>query len=312
MRIFVEEYGFALLSAVVVLSLILFVPKLIGKAQTLLNEEGEIAGEAVKTTTIYANSKEYLKAESVLLTNRLNDEVLLTDFSIVADQWKTYIKDMEQSEEFISPLDPEKYVLSATPWHYGADLDNAVHLGLDYAVASGAELLAPANGIIIASGDGCGVGFLGCACKGGGSHMTSGGGNQIYMITSVRDKDGISRVYVIAFFHLLDKTVIGNGPVKQGDRIALTGSSGNSTGPHCHIEVYYLGIGDFDDIESSYLRTSYSASFGCSWGENGLSHICENQEDIDNRTMEGRTCRIDARKVLPQKETDELEGWKLW
>ncbi|MFD3452519.1 peptidoglycan DD-metalloendopeptidase family protein [Streptomyces sp. NPDC058691] len=85
------------------------------------------------------------------------------------------------------------------------------HTGQDFAVPSGTPVRAVGDGTVVAAG--CGDGF----------------GNQIV----VRHDDG----YCTHYAHL---SVIETAPgrrVRAGQRIGLSGSSGNSTGPHLHFEV---------------------------------------------------------------------------
>ncbi|MFF3561978.1 M23 family metallopeptidase [Streptomyces sp. NPDC002574] len=85
------------------------------------------------------------------------------------------------------------------------------HTGQDFAVPSGTPVRAVGDGTVVAAG--CGDGF----------------GNQIV----VRHDDG----YCTHYAHL---SVIETAPgrrVRAGQPIGLSGSSGNSTGPHLHFEV---------------------------------------------------------------------------
>ena len=87
--------------------------------------------------------------------------------------------------------------------------------------------------------------------------------------------------------------MIGTGVVTKGTQLALAGSSGNSTGPHCHIEMFLLGDGDNSDL-ATYIdmlnNGSYSKSFNCGWGSAGLSTTCENR---------GAPCRLNGANYLP-------------
>lgn len=169
------------------------------------------------------------------------------------------------SEGFISPVIGSW--ISAGVWHYPS---GGVHLGVDYAVGIGTNLYAPANGVIIVSSDGCGYGYLGNSCSGNGGGVAYGG-NQVIMMVAAG-----GNIYGVSFFHMLAGTPRGTGTVTQGEYIGQVGSSGNSTGPHCHIELYYLGEGDIVDLQTDYLLRSYSSSFNCGWGSYALNRLCEN------------------------------------
>ena len=55
-------------------------------------------------------------------------------------------------------------------------------------------------------------------------------------------------VYGFIFFHLNTVYVEYGDYVSQDEVIGTVGSSGSSTGPHCHIEMYLLGYGDLFDF----------------------------------------------------------------
>ena len=82
---------------------------------------------------------------------------------------------------------------------------------------------------------------------------------------------------------------------EKNEVLARVGSSGNSTGPHCHIEMFYLGSGDNEDLLgyiSRFNRGGYSLSFNCGWGSAALSNICDNNGY-------SAPCRLDGRDYLP-------------
>lgn len=87
----------------------------------------------------------------------------------------------------------------------------AFHTGIDIGAASGTPILAAADGVVVFSGD-------------GGSY-----GNMVIL----RHKNGLYTVYGHA-----SKLIAKKGKyVKRGQKIALVGSTGASTGPHLHFEV---------------------------------------------------------------------------
>jgi murein DD-endopeptidase MepM/ murein hydrolase activator NlpD len=84
------------------------------------------------------------------------------------------------------------------------------HTGQDFAVPTGTPVRAVADGTVVHAG-----------------WHNSYGWN-----VRVRHKDGTESWYA----HL-SKFKVRSGPVKAGDVIAYSGSTGNSTGPHLHLEV---------------------------------------------------------------------------
>lgn len=90
-----------------------------------------------------------------------------------------------------------------------------LHSGMDFAVASGSPIYAAADGtVIMASWYG---GYGNCVIIDHGGGMTT------------------------LYAHNTSLTVSNGQRVKRGDVIARAGSTGNSTGPHCHFEVRING-----------------------------------------------------------------------
>ncbi len=154
---------------------------------------------------------------------------------------------------------------NAGTWHYAS---GGTHLGADFSGPLGSTVVAVGNGVVLKSVDGCDYGYLGNPC-GSGQGGSWGGGNQVYLLTSIN-----GGLYAVKYLHLLKGTPIATGTiVVAGQQIAQEGSSGNSTGPHCHIEVFYLGNGSL----SSYAQNwNGDLAFGCGWGSGALSRLCEN------------------------------------
>ncbi len=158
-------------------------------------------------------------------------------------------------------------VRSAGTWYYGG---GGVHLGYDFAAPLGTEIHAVGNGIVINSANGCPTyGYLGSGCgyQYGGS---SGGGNQVYLLTAVNGE-----LYAVKYLHMMINTPIETGTVvTANDVIGQVGTSGNSSGPHCHIEIFYLGDAkDFSDYATNW---NGDLAFGCGWGYAALARTCDN------------------------------------
>lgn len=95
------------------------------------------------------------------------------------------------------------------------------HYGLDIACASGTSVIAIADGTVQSTG------------------YTSSAGN--YVILSIFDEEN-DYSWVIKYFHLSEINCYTGMPVEQGDVVALSGNTGNSTGPHLHIETICNGV----------------------------------------------------------------------
>ncbi len=158
----------------------------------------------------------------------------------------------------------------AGTWHY-RNWDGSpggTHLGADFSGPLGSSVVAVGNGVVLKSTDGCEYGHLGDGC-GSGQGGSWGGGNQVYLLTSIN-----GALYAVKYLHLLKGTPIATGTiVTAGQEIAKEGSSGNSTGPHCHIEVFFLGNGSLSSYAQSW---NGDLAFGCGWGGAALNRLCEN------------------------------------
>ncbi|MFE2426735.1 peptidoglycan DD-metalloendopeptidase family protein [Streptomyces sp. NPDC059373] len=112
------------------------------------------------------------------------------------------------STTWVSPV--EHYRLTAGFASTGAHWAHR-HTGQDFAVPVGTPVHAVGDGLVIVAG--CGDGF----------------GNQIV----IQHACG----YYTHYAHLSRLDVEPGDRVRTGDRIGLSGNSGNSTGPHLHFEV---------------------------------------------------------------------------
>lgn len=162
---------------------------------------------------------------------------------------------------FISPISGGGK--SAGTWAYPG---GGLHLGLDWAVSIGTAVVAPASGIIIYASNPAPTngGYLG-----NWAGWPYGGGNTIEMLCDVN-----GTLYAISFAHLAQEgfAVSAGQTVSQGQVIALTGNSGNSSGPHCHIEVINLGS---MSVSEAIARFSQTADFAFGTGWNSTATACE-------------------------------------
>ncbi|GAA2500430.1 peptidoglycan DD-metalloendopeptidase family protein [Streptomyces gobitricini] len=110
----------------------------------------------------------------------------------------------------------------------GSSWASGYHTGVDFAVPTGTAVKAVASGRVISAG---------------------WGGSYGYQVV-IRHEDGRYSQYA----HLSALTVREGQRVTSGQRIARSGSTGNSTGPHLHFEVR-TGPGYGSDIDPlAYLR----------------------------------------------------------
>ena len=91
----------------------------------------------------------------------------------------------------------------------------AWHEGVDFAGKEGSEIIAVASGVVTWSGDNSGYGYM----------------------VEINHGNGFSTRYA----HCKENLVKVGDVVKKGQVVALMGSTGRSTGPHVHFEVYKNG-----------------------------------------------------------------------
>lgn len=162
-------------------------------------------------------------------------------------------------------------------WSYGS---GGKHLGQDYPAAIGTTLAAPANGVVIAAKDsGCSDNYnINDRCNGGW-------GNYLNMIVNVG-----GNYYGLLYAHITPGGMLSSSgqQVSAGQAVAKVGSSGQSSGPHLHVEVYYLGT---DTATAAGYYTTNTFGTGGSSSERGNSR-CH---------MNGNTapCRMNPRAVFP-------------
>lgn len=105
------------------------------------------------------------------------------------------------------------------------------HTGADFACDSGSKVVAAEDGEVIISTD--------IRCNGCSNSYHGGGycsyGRYIVIAHDKRDAAG-NRVYTL-YAHNSQRLVSEQQRVKKGQQIAVSGSTGNSSGPHCHFEV---------------------------------------------------------------------------
>lgn len=154
------------------------------------------------------------------------------------------------------------------------------HLGQDYPAAVGTSLLAPADGVVVGTRDnGCSNNYnIYDGCGGGW-------GNYLNMIVNVNGS-----YYGLLYAHISPGgMLVGSGQqVSAGQAVAQMGSSGMSSGPHLHVEVYYLG-GDVDTAFSHYTTNTFGT--GGSTSERGNSRC--------NSNGNSAPCRVNPRSVFP-------------
>lgn len=210
-----------------------------------------------------------------LLEEEASHQMILSAIVYNIDELLTW----DRQTGFIHPV--KSASISAGMPYYPASFGGGRHLGIDYAAGYGTAILAPADGVILSSVNVCENdtgNHLGDRCGYVEGKGMAAGGNQIRMMFSV---NGV--IYGLIAFHMQYNSVHSEGVVKAGTIIGRVGSSGNSTGAHCHIELFYLGKGEAEDIPT-YLNKGYTVGFNLPYN---LSSLCTNKG--------GAPCRLDGR-----------------
>lgn len=136
------------------------------------------------------------------------------------------------------PLDGEPEVTSDFGWRehpiFGTQ---KFHSGIDFAAEEGQPIYAAADGIVSTAG------------------WVSGYGNTVILSHG----DGLETVYG----HNTEVLVWEGQLITQGTIIALAGSTGNSTGPHCHFEVALNGeaVDPWEYVDGSARPSSNPMDF---------------------------------------------------
>jgi LysM repeat protein len=105
--------------------------------------------------------------------------------------------------------------------HKTQGLHGPGHRGIDIGAPTGTNLYASASGVVIAVKTGCKVGYS--RCGGGYGNMAI-----------VQHPNGTKTLYA----HMSKVLTSTGASVERGEKIGLVGSTGRSTGPHIHFEVF--------------------------------------------------------------------------
>ena len=190
------------------------------------------------------------------------------------------LNEMVPSYGWTNPIPSAR--ITAEVWYYPASFGGGVHLGVDFAAPIGTSVRAVANGVVLYSANACGTyGYLGNTC---GYPGTGGGGNQVYLLVRV---DG--KTYAVKYLHLKQDSPASVGTiVSAGDKIGEVGNSGNSSGAHTHVEIFYLGTMSI----ASYMNDwNGNLAFGAGMGSSALNRTC-------SATGGQAPCRIRPQDVL--------------
>jgi murein DD-endopeptidase MepM/ murein hydrolase activator NlpD len=177
------------------------------------------------------------------------------------------------SDGWIYPLTTQFYVTSAC-FYYEQYAGSGFHPAVDLSAPYGSDVVATANGYVVATYMGCGYGWLGCQCA-------SGHGNYVVYIVEIG-----GQCYEVISQHLSAVYVAEGDMVKAGEAIGALGSSGNSSGPHLHQVVIRMepdlsikqAVQSFLDRGRYYYGLGYNIYSACP--VKGYAPCYEDAEDI--------------------------------
>lgn len=134
------------------------------------------------------------------------------------DRYGVYMQTYGNRQAFGNPFDFSwlRNVSSGYGWRvHPISGEKSLHRGIDLAVAQGTPILAVQDGRVVSAGDAGSYGLC----------------------VVIEDDKG----YQSRYAHCSSLNVSAGQEVKRGDVIAAVGSTGNSTGPHLHLEVMLNG-----------------------------------------------------------------------
>lgn len=97
------------------------------------------------------------------------------------------------------------------------------HTGIDFGAPCGTPVYAPADGTVTLAGQ---------------TTVVYGGGNVLWISHGVKQGNALMTVY----YHNSSVLVSAGQQVKQGQLVAYSGNTGNSTGCHAHFETWLNGV----------------------------------------------------------------------
>lgn len=158
------------------------------------------------------------------------------------------VNDIVNSKGFARPV--AHATVTAASWYYPASFGGGWHPGIDLGNDYNTPVLAPANGVVLVTG-------------------TDSGGYGNYIVTAHQmGKD----TYTFIYGHL--NSYLNLSSIKQGQRIGYMGSTGNSTGPHTHFEVFKHANRSLKSVINEY-RNNYDIYFGLGYdGIGSCSNVC--------------------------------------
>lgn len=244
----------------------------LGARETLVKGE---RGEKVNSIEItYVDGKEYARKT---VRSKITKVPVVEQIGIGTYTARPYSADTKLygTGQFAWPVDGG--------WVSDVFISDRNHKGFDIAADLGTDIYAAGDGEVVSAG------------------WNPGGYGYFVMIDHL---DGYQTVYA----HMSQVYTTTGTPVKRGQLIGAVGSTGDSTGPHCHFEVRYMGIcydpakfmytADYtEDMDLSERTTAVTDSFG-----NLITTTTTTAETTENGE-ETSTKKTTTKKTTTKKET---------
>ncbi|MBR1824523.1 MAG: peptidoglycan DD-metalloendopeptidase family protein [Ruminococcus sp.] len=178
----------------------------LGTRETLVKGE---RGEKVNSIEItYVDGKEYARRN---VGSKITKVPVVEQIGIGTYKARPYSADTKLygTGQFAWPVDGG--------WVSDVFISDRNHKGFDIAADMGTDIYAAGDGVVVSAG------------------WNPGGYGYFVMIDHL---DGYQTVYA----HMSQVYAVVDTQVKRGQLIGAVGSTGDSTGPHCHFEVRYMGV----------------------------------------------------------------------
>lgn len=219
------------------------------------------------------NLVQYKKRQEKLITQYKQKEEDLVDAYMRSEESISQIRNNMPSFSVKDPSNlgssgfgkvVDGYV-SAGTWHYPVSFGGARHSGLDIAGPQGTPIYASFSGVVAIAQNVTDKGGLG---------VRPYTGNNVMIIGQVN-----GNTYAIHMLHMQYNsiTVKVGDVVSQGQVIGARGTTGNSTGPHTHIDLYNLGSMSVEDAYN-YVKRTGTYTFGMPYKANGWE--CSNKSPV--------------------------------
>ncbi|MDD3569731.1 MAG: M23 family metallopeptidase [Lachnospiraceae bacterium] len=148
----------------------------------------------------------------------------------------------QQMDEIISQLPPEEPEIAVEDVNTAETKAASLDLSIPVGMPSNGPITSPFGDMVGRSSPHVGV-DIGVSvgtpvrCTGSGTVIVSKRSSSYGYMVEIDHGNGYQTIYA----HNSELTVSVGDSVTQGDIIALSGNTGNSTGPHLHYEMHYNG-----------------------------------------------------------------------